>query len=151
MADISTPIITPRVASRRRTGASGIAARRIAVHASARTSIDAHISASATSTQTGVAATSESKVCCGADPLQRHVAQAERRRRRAPTTAALRATRTSGRGRGFSSGAARLDRLELLRGDRRQAVGGLQAGAQREPLARALGLLGAAASSIASS
>ena len=63
VADISTPIITPRAASRRRTGRRGMAARRIAVHASARTSIDRHISAQATSTQIGVAATSEWTIC----------------------------------------------------------------------------------------
>ncbi len=56
VADIKTPIIVPRAASRLRTRALGSAARRTACHASARTSIDAHMSANATSTQTGVAA-----------------------------------------------------------------------------------------------
>ena len=57
VADISTPIIVARAASRRRTRVPGRAARRIACQASARTSIEAHMSAKATSTQTGVAAT----------------------------------------------------------------------------------------------
>ncbi len=57
VADISTPIIVARAASRRRTRVPGRAARRIACQASARTSIDAHMSANATSTHTGVAAT----------------------------------------------------------------------------------------------
>ena len=58
VADISTPIIVARAVSRRRTRVPGSAARRIACQASARSSIDAHISAKATSTQTGVAASS---------------------------------------------------------------------------------------------
>ena len=57
VADISTPIIVARAVSRRRTRVPGRAARRIACQASARTSIEAHMSAKATSTQTGVAAT----------------------------------------------------------------------------------------------
>ena len=57
VADISTPIIVARAVSRRRTRVRGSAARRIACQASARRSIEAHMSANATSTQTGVAAT----------------------------------------------------------------------------------------------
>ena len=57
VADMSTPIIVARAASRRRTRVPGRAARRIACQASARTSMEAHISAKATSTHTGVAAT----------------------------------------------------------------------------------------------
>ena len=57
VADMSTPIIVPRAMSRRRTRVPGRAARRIACQASARSSIEAHISAKATSTHTGVAAT----------------------------------------------------------------------------------------------
>ena len=57
VADISTPIIVARAVSRRRTRVSGSAARRIACQASARSSIEAHMSAKATSTQIGVAAT----------------------------------------------------------------------------------------------
>jgi hypothetical protein len=60
VADISTPIIVPCSASRRRgLGATGIAARRIADHDTARTAIDVHISASATSTHETVACSSE--------------------------------------------------------------------------------------------
>ena len=58
VADMSTPIISPRAVSRRRTRTPGSAAVRIACHASARRSIEPHISAKATSTQPGVAATS---------------------------------------------------------------------------------------------
>ena len=58
VADIRTPTIVARAVSRRRTRTPGRAARRIAFQASARTSIERHISMNATSTQTGVAASS---------------------------------------------------------------------------------------------
>src|SRR5207253_1474217 len=64
VADIRTPIITPRAASRLRTRAPGRAASRIACQDSARRNIDAHISAKATSTQTGVAATIAMPIEC---------------------------------------------------------------------------------------
>ena len=62
VADISTPIIVPRAVSRRRTRTPGRAAQRIACHASARISMDAHIRAKATRIQTGVAATIASPI-----------------------------------------------------------------------------------------
>ena len=58
MADISTPIVVPCTASTNRGSASGSAARRIACQEAARSSIEAHISPSATSTQVGLEATS---------------------------------------------------------------------------------------------
>ena len=58
VADMSTPIMVARAVSRRRTRMPGIAARRIACHASARSSIEAHMSAKPASTHTGVAANS---------------------------------------------------------------------------------------------
>ena len=75
VADISTPIIVPRAVSRRRTRVPGRAARRIAFHASARSSIEAHISAKATSTQTGVAATIARPIGLDAEPAQREDGQ----------------------------------------------------------------------------
>jgi hypothetical protein len=59
VADISTPIIVPRAASRRRTRVPGSEARRMACQASARNSIETHMSAKAASIQTGVAASRE--------------------------------------------------------------------------------------------
>ena len=56
-------------------------------------------------------------------------------------TAALRATRTAG-ARASRTRADGLDRLEHLRPDRRQTVGGLQAGAQRQALLGGLRLVG---------
>ena len=56
VADISTPIITPRAASRRRTRVPGSAERNTACQDSARSSIEAHIRPKASSTQVGVAA-----------------------------------------------------------------------------------------------
>ena len=58
VADIRTPIIVARAVSRRRTRTPGSAARRIACQASARSSIEAHMTANAASTHTGVAASS---------------------------------------------------------------------------------------------
>jgi hypothetical protein len=68
VADIRTPIIVPRAVSRRRTRMPGSAARRIACQASERSSIEAHISANATSTQIGVAARSERPI--GSSPMR---------------------------------------------------------------------------------
>ena len=56
VADMSTPIITPRAASRRRTRVPGSAERSTACHDSARRNIEAHISPNASSTHVGVAA-----------------------------------------------------------------------------------------------
>ena len=56
VADISTPIITPRAASRRRTRVPGSAERSTACQDSARRNIDRHMRPKASSTQVGVAA-----------------------------------------------------------------------------------------------
>ena len=55
VADISTPMKVPCRASRRRTRECGSAARRIACHANARSTIEKHISPSPTITQGGAA------------------------------------------------------------------------------------------------
>ena len=54
VADISTPMNVPCMASRRRTGTCGSAARRIECHESARSTIEEHISASPASTHGGL-------------------------------------------------------------------------------------------------
>ena len=94
VADISTPIITPRVASRRRTRTPGSAARRMACHDSARSSMDAHISANDRKTQTGVAASSAFVI--ESSPIRRSASAASPAPSAAPPqTAARRATRTA--------------------------------------------------------
>ena len=65
VADISTPIVVPCTASTIRGRASGSAAFRIACQETARSSIEAHISASPTSTQTGLERTSASPIRAG--------------------------------------------------------------------------------------
>ena len=54
VADIRTPMNVPCIASRRRTLARGSAARRIEYQASARSTIEQHISPRPASTQTGL-------------------------------------------------------------------------------------------------
>ena len=138
VADISTPIIVARAASRRRTRVPGSAARRIACHASARTSIEAHISANATSTQTGVAATIARPIdsmpsrwsASTREPGARHGAGATTSARRA-----ARATRRRPRGR-----VLRLERGQALRADARAGLGGNRADAPRDARHAALGL-----------
>ncbi len=62
MADISTPIVVPWKASRNRGRAAGSAAARIARQATARMTIDRHISARPRSTHTGCERTSVERI-----------------------------------------------------------------------------------------
>ncbi len=62
VADISTPIVVPCIASVKRGRACGSAARRIACQETARSTIEPHISARPTSTQTGLERTSASPI-----------------------------------------------------------------------------------------
>ena len=82
VADISTPIAVPWKASMRVTGRSGSPARRIACHAIARSTIEAHMTASAASTHGGL----ERRRLVGdpvdPDALERDRGQARGRRRR---------------------------------------------------------------------
>ena len=73
----------------------GRAARRIACQASARMSIEAHMSANATSTHTGVAATIGAADRLDADVVERQRREARGRRPRRRAMAARRATRTA--------------------------------------------------------
>ena len=59
VADISTPIEVPWSASVKRGRAAGSAARRIACQETARSTIEAHISAIASSTQAGLEASTD--------------------------------------------------------------------------------------------
>ena len=71
MADIRTPIVVPCMASTKRGLACGSAAFRIACQDTARSSIDAHISASPSSTHGGLERTSASPIRPSADALAR--------------------------------------------------------------------------------
>ena len=116
VADMSTPIIVARAVSRRRTRVPGSAARRIACQASARTSIERHMSMKPTSTQTGVAARSARPMDSMPEPLERQHgepgtgcgADADRHPpRHARCACAGRCARSSGSSDGSRSGRAR--------------------------------------------
>ena len=89
VADISTPIVVPWTASAIRGRASGSAAFKIACQETARSSIEAHISASPNSTHGGLERTSASPIRDRPDVLDRqHGADDGRRGPRRPTSAA---------------------------------------------------------------
>ncbi len=88
VADIRTPIVVPCTASTKRGSASGSAARRIACQETARSSIEAHISPSATSTHVGVAASSAWPI--GRMPIRSSASSAAPPAPSAPTASAAR-------------------------------------------------------------
>ena len=98
VALISTPMKVPCIASRSRTRPRGIAAFRIACQATARTTIEAHITPRPASTQAGLESSSATAISC--TPMRRNAstvpasasaANASIATRRASTSAGLRA------------------------------------------------------------
>ena len=146
MADISTPIVVPCTESTSRGSASGSAARRIACQATARASIETHISARPTSTHTGWDSTSAWAI--GRIPMRSSASSVPTA---APAIAAPTATPprdpqgavAAGGGRGSSDGSRRGRRA-------RPAVGGQRPDADGGALRRALRRGTARASSYAS-
>ena len=97
VADMSTPMNVPCSASTSRTRARGSAARRIACHAAPRSTIEKHMSPSATSTHVGVAASRDSPIRsmpmrCSAKPANSAASSA------ASAMPARRTRRAAGRG-----------------------------------------------------
>ncbi len=138
VADMSTPIITPRVTQRRRTCTPGSAARRIACQDSARSSIEEHIRASASTTQNGARAEQGVADRRDADPVQRERGQPHAADRAAHQR--LRAAPASKRG-GARRRAARAQAREAGRAPGGTAVGGREPHAARHPLDDTLRLL----------